>query len=90
MIRRPLRPSFSIDDRKRLIEAMGRARDLVCHYSSAHGYGSPEDVLADAFQKATDDLAEHLTGDRQLFWSKGFSHLATPAPGHGRKSDGSG
>jgi hypothetical protein len=64
------------------IAAPAEARSEAAKHSSATGFHSKEYALVEKLATAIDDIAEHLTGDRELFWSKTFAYLATPAPGH--------
>jgi hypothetical protein len=70
MVRRPLRPRFSGEDQKRLIEALGNARDMAIKCSSAQPYGSARHQRCHAVTNSIDALAEDLTGDRTLFHLK--------------------
>jgi hypothetical protein len=67
MARRPLRPSFALSDKNRLIEALGATRHLVGLCSAAERYGSDLHVLCHAISDSIDGLAEGLTGNRNLF-----------------------
>jgi len=67
MVRRPLRPSFALSDRNRLIETLGATRHLVGLCSAAERYGSDLYVLCRAISDNIDGLAEGLTGNRHLF-----------------------
>ena len=70
MVRRPLRPSFSGEDEKRLIDALGNARHMALKCSSAEMYGSPRHQRCHAVTKSIDTLAEDLTGDATFFHDK--------------------
>ena len=69
MVRRPLRPSFSFDDKNRLIEALGSTRDQVLKCGSAERFGSDLHQLCGAVKDTIDRLAEGLTGRRNAFVS---------------------
>jgi hypothetical protein len=75
MVRRPLRPTFSMSDRDVLLQAMGAARDLSGLYGGSIGYNSPQHRLTDDLHRAINVLATELTDDPT------FYH-ATP---HGRR-----
>lgn len=67
MVRRPLRPSFGLADRNRLIDALRATRQLVGLCSAAENYGSDLHRLCHALGDSIDGLAEGLTGNRKLF-----------------------
>jgi hypothetical protein len=68
--RRARRPSFSKQDRDRLIEALREARSNTVKCSAAEPFGSPRYEFCHAVVTSIDDLAEDLTGDRTLFHTK--------------------
>ena len=70
MSRRPRLPSFSVQDRERLIEALREARYGAIKCSAAEPFGSPRYVLCHAVTTSIDDLAADFTGDRTLFHAK--------------------
>ncbi len=70
MIRRPLRSSFSIEDRGRLLEALGRARACTITCSSAERPSSERYAKCRAVTASIDALAEDLTGDPTFFHTK--------------------
>jgi hypothetical protein len=70
MIRRPLRPHFSLDDQRRLIVALRDAREWVIKCSSAQPYGSERHRRCDEITRAIDGLAGDLVGDHRLFHGK--------------------
>ena len=70
MSRRPRRPSFSVQDRDQLIEAMREARGSAIKCSAAEPFGSPRYVRCHAVMTSIDDLAADFTGDRTLFHAK--------------------
>jgi hypothetical protein len=80
MIRRPLRPHFGPDDQKKLIEALGNARDWTIKCLSAADFHSPRMAKCEALNRCIDDLAEELTGDRKLFGLKPHGDSYTPQP----------
>ena len=65
MVRRPLRPSFSFDDKNRLIEALGSTRDQVLKCGSAERFGSDLHQLCGAVKDTIDRLAEGLGVQRR-------------------------
>jgi hypothetical protein len=67
MVRRPLRPSFGLADRNRLIDAARTTRQLVGLCSAAESYGSDLHRLCHAVGDSIDGLAEGLTGNRKFF-----------------------
>jgi hypothetical protein len=67
MVRRPLRPTFGLADRNRLIDALRTTRHLVGLCSAAESYGSDLHRLCHAVADSIDGLAEGLTGNRKLF-----------------------
>src|SRR5690349_18252415 len=69
MVRRPLRRSFSFDDKNRLVEVLGATRDQVIMCGSAERFGSDLHRLCDAVKESIDRLAEGLTGRRHAFIS---------------------
>jgi hypothetical protein len=70
MVRRPLRPSFGLDDQDRLIKALGDARKLAGLYGAAAGFGTARYEKVRALGACIDDLALELTGDREFFHDK--------------------
>lgn len=75
MTRRARRPSF---DRIRLFGALAVARHQSILAGAAHGYGSPEHVLAHKIADAIDELAERLTGNKEYFWGQAHGSAAPP------------
>ena len=70
MSRRPRRPSFSVQDRDRLLGALREARSSVIKCGAAEPFGSLRYKLCDAVTSSVDDLAADLTGERTFFHAK--------------------
>jgi hypothetical protein len=70
MIRRPLRSNFGMEDRSRLLEALGRARTCTITCSSAENPSSERYAKCSAVTASIDALAEDLTGDPTFFHTK--------------------
>jgi hypothetical protein len=70
VIKRPLRPHLSFDDRSELLETMGRVRAIANGFGASNGFNSPQHKLTDSLQVAIDALATELTGDPTYFHAK--------------------
>ena len=73
MIRRPLRPNFSLSDTQRLLSVMGEVRDKAVLYGASLPVDHPGKAYCESLTKAADGLAEHLTGDPRYYWAKPHS-----------------
>ena len=72
MVRRPLRPTFSLDDQKRLVDSLRETHHLTIACSSAEQFGSPLYSECNAVAKSLSAFAEILTGKPGLFQTAGF------------------
>jgi len=77
MSRRVKRPHFSHEDERKLLEALGAARDWVSKCGAGAEVSSPRYRTCKAIQSAIDGLAEELTGDRGYFCLKAHSTPTT-------------
>ena len=67
MVRRPLRPSFELMDKTRLIEAMRSANELAGKYQSSSRHTDPVVQDCEELRKAIKKLATRMTGDPEYF-----------------------
>ncbi len=67
MIKRPLRPHFSHDEKEDLLKSMGRALSLSRMYGASVGYNSQQYRMADDLRDAIRALATDLTDDPNYF-----------------------
>ncbi len=75
MVRRPLRPHFSLYDRTRLVEAMRSANELACMYQASTRRDDANREHCEDLRKAIHKLATSLTGDSDY-----FGYRYNPAP----------
>jgi membrane peptidoglycan carboxypeptidase len=80
MIQRRTRPSFSKDDKERLLAYLDVTRNLTINYGAAYGFHSPQYALKTSLNAATDKLAEQITGDPQFFHMSHHSAGGQPSP----------
>jgi hypothetical protein len=57
-------------DKATLLSLMRDVRMLAVRCRGGERHGTPLHAKAEAFQRALDDLAGELTGDREYFWAK--------------------
>jgi hypothetical protein len=76
---RARRPHFGFHDQQKLLETLGNARDWVTKCGSGcTDFGSARYQKCRGVQKAIDELAEDLTGDRAYFHLKAHSTPGGP------------
>ena len=67
MVRRPLRPTFALNDCHRLIALLRETEHLIGVCSSAEKYGSPLQAECQSTVQAVRSLTVTLTGDEKQF-----------------------
>jgi hypothetical protein len=75
MARRARRNELFENERRELLDAVGRCRGVILKHQAALRYGSPTYVLGSAIIDAIDTLAGFLTGDKRYFHTPPHSDI---------------
>ena len=78
MARRTRRNELFENEKRELLDALGRCRAAILKGQAALRYGSPIYVMGSAIMDAIDAFAGLLTGDSTFFHAKPHSELAGP------------
>jgi len=67
------RPNISPDEIERLLFHLEDARNYIVKYGAAQGIHSPTKLVAETTTDAIDELAWHITGNKQYFLAESVS-----------------